>query len=452
MDVGRMMKLKSVQEDSQNIVVVTTGAKYIMDKTQGSIECWQMINCERLLAKFEMKCRSSFIGFTIDHKDEASCILKSMYGEADNYIRIEINKDSLMYIYSMHSFEIKLEGVFKSQYHTQKNGSMLFIDQIGGIGAYPYKGNVNMEMVNLDQKEWIISYDMSEYSRFFISVFPPREFNYSQSFEDRIYHRSSVTSDGNLSINPVPNDEELEYVRKYANILVLHETIWQGNRLKKGLGISTRKELIEDAAWCCYDRIPFDEKELARTVRKAHSLGMRVIVYMSPFYSTAKGAAYLESVKYVLDKYEVDGIYFDGNSMDIVESYQRVRDVRKILGEKLFYIHCTSDPMNSYNIYCPFIDTYADYILRAEHVTKFSEHYLRYVISGYNISNAIGHICYSGYSPEFVKKLINSSFPNYARFYLEAIDGELESIIKEEYFSRLDNAYKIYLSDKKVIK
>lgn len=447
MDTEKMMKVESVTEDSQRITVVTTGAKYIIDKLTGGIECWQMLGRSRLLAKVVPDCTFSEAGFSVDHWDENLCAVRYMFSGTDKYIRIQINKDSLMEIYSMKRNAVKINGFFMPKYQSQKNGNALLIDETGGMGIYPYKGLRNMEMYTRERDGMDINYEMDSFSRLFVSVFPPRKFNYKQYFEDRIYHRSSVTGDGKLALYPVPSDEELDYVRRFANILVLHETVWKGSRLARGLEIKTRKELYEDAAWCCYDYKPFNEKELERTIKKAHSLGMRVITYMSPFYSSAKGEEYLDRVRYTIDTYGVDGIYFDGNSMDILESYQRVRDVRKILKDRLLYIHCSSDPMSSHNIYCPFIDTYADYILRAEWVKSFSEHYLRYVISGFNISNTIGHICFTGYTDNFLRNLVKHSYPDYVKLFLSSLDGKLDDIVKNEYFPGLDKAYNKYLSD-----
>ena len=71
----------------------------------------------------------------------------------------------------------------------------------------------------------------------------------------------------------------------------------------------------------------------------------------------------------------------------------------EILGDnRILYVHCSIDPLDDGRIYCPFIDTYADYILRGEGGVwglKLDD-FLRWTLSGYNISNAVGYWCYYG--------------------------------------------------------
>ena len=213
--------------------------------------------------------------------------------------------------------------------------------------------------------------------------------------------------------------------------------IWKGKYTRQGRPIKTLKECYNDASWACYNYEPVDESELMRVVDTSHSLGMRVIPYMSPFYSSAKGKYFVEKVKEMLGKFRMDGVYFDGVSSDILYSYRMVREIREVLGDKILYVHCTSDPLMSTTIYCPFIDTYADYILRAEHIKSFTDEYLRYVISGYNISNSIGYICYYDYPINFIKSLIEKALTFNVRFYLGLPMKEREKLLIREYFPRL---------------
>ncbi len=307
------------------------------------------------------------------------------------------------------------------------------IDKIGGIGVYPYQGLKNVELRNFSGKEWKIDYTLNNSYRFLVSLFPPRKFNYSQFFKDRIAHHGSV---GDWA-PPFPSNDEIEKIRKYANILVLHEMIWQGNYAEERKVVKTYEDISLDAPFCCFNYVPRDEKELRRVIKKAHSLRMKVIPYMSPFYSTAKGKDFLNKVEDRLRKYDFDGVYFDGISMDILYSYQMIRDARALLKDKILYVHCTTDPIGK-NIYCPFIDTYADYILRAESMAGFDDKYLRYVISGDNISNSIGYICYCNYPLDFIRKLILKALSVNAWFYLGSPETEREKFLKKEYFPKLE--------------
>ncbi|MDO9527687.1 MAG: hypothetical protein Q7J27_00845 [Syntrophales bacterium] len=434
MDIRKEMKVESVKEEKGRITVITTGARYILDKSKekGEILCYQLLNKERLIATVGFD--HSFSTLSVEKKDENTCVLHQVVGSGGGYTRLQINSDSLLDVYSLNELNITIQGNFLPDYSAQKNGHILLIDETGGVGFYPYQGLRNIEFTNFTSQEWEINYSLDKSFRFLVSVFPPRRFNYAQSFEERVVHHGCL---GHWPPSPLTN-EMIEEARKYANVLVLHdELIWHGKLTRAGKPRKTVEDLYEDASFCTFDYVPVDEKDLVRIIKKAHSLGMKVIPYMSPFYSMAKGEDFLEQVKGVLEKYDFNGIYFDGISTDILYSYKMVRDARKLLGDKILYVHCTVDPLISRNIYCPFIDTYADYIMRAEGVANASDKYLRYVISGYNISNSIGYVCYYILPVDYMRKIIDKVLAFNARFYLGSPETERERLLKKEYFPKL---------------
>ena len=269
-------------------------------------------------------------------------------------------------------------------------------------------------------------------------MFPPRPFNYEQSLTERITHHDLLEP---WLISPYPPDEMIEQASEYTNILVLHARIWQGKRTRAGQPLATVDDVFSDAAWTCFDYVPVEEEELTRVVKKAHSLGMRVIPYMSPMFSMAKGKDFLDRVESALEEYDFDGVYFDGISLDIIYSYNLMRAARARLGDRLIYLHCTYDPIGSRNVYCPFIHTYADFVLRAENSERFDDKHLRYVISGFNTSNTINYVCYYTYPLEFVRELTAKVRAVKARLYLGLPETEREQILKEEYFPKLAEEY-----------
>jgi hypothetical protein len=439
------MKVKSVEESENRIVIETTGAKYIIDRSEGNgcIDCWQMINKERLVARLCFDF--SFMKLSVEYKDCQKCILHVIPGNSEGAVKFQFNRDSMIDIYSLIGFGMTVMSSFLPQYHSEKDGCNLFIDDIGGFGLYPYKNMIRYESENTYTNEWNISYNLSSYGRFFVSVFPPRGYDYERSFDDRIYHRGGADH---------PTDEELENASRYTSVLLLHhDTIWQGKLTRKGIGIETLDDFYADASYCSYRYTPINEGKLLHTVKKAHSLNMKVLPYMSPYYSMASGNDFLSEMERILDDYDMDGIYFDGVSMDIAQTYETIKNTRKILGNRRFYIHCSIDPIST-KVYCPFIDTYADYILRAESISGYSDAYLRYVISGFNISNTIGLTCYSGYPLAFMEKLVEKILSVNARLYLSSYDSKdkniklTEDLIINRYFPKLEKIHNSYLAGK----
>jgi hypothetical protein len=242
--------------------------------------------------------------------------------------------------------------------------------------------------------------------------------------------------------------------------------VWQKGKLTKtGKGIQDRKDYIQDAVWCNFRHEALDEKELRRVIDKAHQEEMSVLPYLTGVVYPGEPFEFVNEAVSVTNKYGFDGIYVDGVNHHVLQAYTIMQRLRKALGEKPLYVHVPSpvigDRKKRY-VYCPFIDTYADYILRGEHIaakgdtSSFDWRYLRYVISGYNISNATGFLCNFDYPPEFTRRLIPQLFKAYiripywpgwenyvkdrqessgAKYYPVA---ETNKIIREEYFPALD--------------
>ena len=436
MDTQTEMQVEAVKEDDRRLTVVTTGAEYVIHRSgkNGRVDCHQRLNKQRLIGTVEFDC--SFSTVSVERYDTTTCVLHQQLGKglSCDYLRLQINADSVVDVLSTRALDVDVRGNLRPDYGAEKDGNVLLLDEYGGSGFYPCRGLNTAELSELACKEWRIHCSLIGAWRLLMGVFPPRRFNLAQSFDERIVHHGSI---GPWVVPPFPSDAEIESASQYANVLVLHEGIWQGKLTRKGKRIETPEDIYAEAAYSCFDYVPVDEKDLTRVVKKAHALGMNVIPYMSPFYSTAKRADFLARVKETLQKYEMDGVYYDGISSDVLDSYQMIRETRSLLGDKILYVHCTSDPLGSQNIYCPFIDTYADYILRAEHATRLTDRYLRYVISGHNISNAIGYVCYYDLPLDTIGALIDKALDVHARFYLGSPETERERLLKKEYFPRL---------------
>jgi len=104
---------------------------------------------------------------------------------------------------------------------------------------------------------------------------------------------------------------------------------------------------------------------------------------------------YLEELRDLLERYPgLDGIYFDGvYPRSVKNTYIVCRAVRELIGdERILEIHCTGNAPGGL-CYNPATDTWADFILRGEGQGFRSQNWLRFYVSCYNISNAIGVVC-----------------------------------------------------------
>lgn len=432
MDTRKAMKVEAVRQQAGTITVETTGARFVFETggDKGKIACHQRLNRERQLCSVEL---SRPIGrLSVEHQGE-ECVVLHQDAVGSGFMRFVVNRDSMLEIHSVPDLTVSLAGRFRPDFAASRDGHLLLADEIGGCGAYPYQGLRHADLVDLAHEEWRASYELDRSCRLFVSAFPPRPFNEAQSYDERIAHHGSI---GPWTPPPYPTDAMIGELARYCTVLVLHEMLWQGKRTRRGDPIRNLDDLLEDSCFCAHDYVPVDERELERVIRTAHASGMKVIPYMSPFYSTAKGQDFLVRVAGAMRRYGFDGVYYDGISHDLAYSYDIVRGTRKIIGDGFLYCH-EPNPFRSRHVYCPFIDTWADCILRAEGTTGFTDRFLRYVVSGYNISNAIGYVCYYFFPPEFVKTTIDKALDAHARFYLGSPETDLEKLLKKEYFPRL---------------
>jgi hypothetical protein len=75
-----------------------------------------------------------------------------------------------------------------------------------------------------------------------------------------------------------------------------------------------------------------------------------------------------------------------------------IREAREILGDRVLYLHSSTEPFGTCRVYLPFVYAYADYVLSGEAGRDGleREEFLRYTVSGYQISNTVGLWCYYG--------------------------------------------------------
>ncbi|MFA5858379.1 MAG: hypothetical protein WC955_04870 [Elusimicrobiota bacterium] len=408
------MKVLKVENTTEAVTVTTTGAMYkIYKNSVGTIECYQRIGKQRLLAT--MRLNSTLENLEVDHFDDNKCILyKPLYALGVN---IRINADSSMYLRTYATVKVVYNSTWSPEYFSVEQQNFIAIDPHGGIAGYtlPTVGNGGVSEINnagtgVGKDGWAVTFSITYGQQFITSVFPPREYDHKKAYTHRIVHHL-VSRENNTTWTPYLSDNEIRKYSKYGNVLVLH---WwsKGFATRKGKAIKSRNDIYKtEAAWSSYKYLPINPRKLQQVLTTAHKHRMKVIAYMTPFFYPGDLLEFIPELKRVVKTYGFDGIYFDGVPTDVVQAHTVMRETRKVLGNKLFYVHMpspiiTKDYSGGRYVYFPFIDTYADYILRAEHVLSFTKQYLRYVISGYNISNAVGFVCNYDYSPDFVKKLI----------------------------------------------
>ena len=383
------MRIESIAQEGGETHVLTTGSEFVLGK-DGRVRCFQRIPERREVA-----------GVTLP--GGALLKLEKRNDFASRFtapgFSVTFQGDSLMIVRAEQDVKFDIEGLFRPAFQSEIKGNWLFIDDTGGFGLYPStpkspetrdlvhqgvkdrRGGtwfVNRARSSPDDagKEWSLRYGLAASEELWLSVFPPRP--YSQKHADEIL----MAHEGSVDPYAHPTTALIQSSSKHCKLMVVHSMLWPGG---------------DRPPWKIPAFVPRDRKEFDRVREDLHRAGAKMVPYLSPFYYV--GSDFLAELQRAVEDYRVDGAYFDGVSMDFRKSYEFVRRSRQILGEdRILFTHCTTDPLKSGVVYCPFIDTYSDYIYRGEAGRSGMEldDFLRWTISGYHISNAVGYWVYTG--------------------------------------------------------
>lgn len=359
------MKIENINIADDFIKIVTTGAEFRVGRG-GVIECWQKIPERRKVA--EIKFDARIWPLEIFEKDEYARILSG------DGLEMEFSGDSLIVMKFSKNNAVNIKSFLIADYEAEKNGKKIFIDSKGGFGVYPVEEKTIKNPAKIFSAPEI-RYEIKTGDEIWFSVFSPRSYNWTAV--------ASPLAHTGKEEEPYSPEELIKDAARHAKVFTLHSFFMPGG---------------DKEPWLIPEFAPSDMKEFLRVRDQVHENGMKFVIYASPYYSTAPD--FFGQIDKLINEYGVDGVYYDGISFDFRESYEIIKKTRLMLGDdKIIYVHASTDPFNSTQIYAPFIDAYADYVLRGESGRPAGvslEKFLRYTISGYNISGAAGYWLHYG--------------------------------------------------------
>lgn len=382
------MRIEACAAKSEGYTVRTTGAIFELKAATG-----QLLFSQRIAAQRQVGCVTLpphlLRGLKTVSRSRGEVCLR-----AESGLSLRVHSDSVLELRSPRSLRLRIEGTFLPEYLRHGQGAALALDDRGGFGVFFVEEIPVHPRVERSRRGFAVTYELSAGGDFLLCVCPPREYDWERDRTDRIVHffPSLIGPEPGWSDNPLPTDEELTRWREFCNVLVLHLETWNGYQ-------TARPE-------------PRDEKRLREVLALAQTLGYRRLIYASPIYFAPAYESggypgklrddavdlFLDHATWMLETYDLDGIYWDGLFLDLLKAWECARRMRQILGQRLLYYHNTFFPLppGDWGVYPPFVDTYADYMLRGESYDRrrVDPIYLRYEVSGYNISNAIGTLCY----------------------------------------------------------
>ncbi len=345
--------------------VQTTGARYELNCATGTLTGSQRIEAER--ESYALRIRPAPGPMRVLRADESVLAL------GNDRLEIGFQCDSLVVIAPGNDTRIALEGHIGGPWAHSVAGNVQVTDDFGGLGVYPYAGpgsSAQLERTPGDMSAtgWRGEWTLGAGTLLGVSIYPPRPYDWEKSFDWQLAHTNSY-----------PPDSALETWSHYVKLVTLHDAMWAGGKPRSYTGPYEVR----------------DPGQFRRVIATCERLGLKVIPYMSPYYHVEpRVEQFMAQLARLRTQYGFHGIYYDGlYTRDWVRSYRIMRLTRAMFPEGPLYLHDTlSAPAHEYDIWCPFIDTYADIVLRGEgRPTEGSTPpYVRYVAAGYRLSNAIG--------------------------------------------------------------
>jgi hypothetical protein len=364
------MKVESAQQAGQKFAISTTGTYWDLDFGTGRITAVQRIGKPRVV--FTASLTGLRGPWKITTRTDDVVVVQG----PDTALGFQ--SDSLLTLATNTPITAWVQGQIVPRHFQRLDPYLMAIDEEGGFCAMPYsRPNLSSDGTVLKMREqemklpgWGAEYQVGAKEMLGLAVFPGRPFNWEQSFTKRIVNTAGC-----------PSAEELQAYSKYANVLFMFAGVYADHA----------------GGECHAPYTPKDPEQLRRTIKQAHELGMEVILYRHPTSYEWAGQSLddmFSDMKQWRDKYGFDGWYLDGYPAwtDWFESYVSIRRLRAEIGNKTLYVHCTlNPPAGTTEMYCPFIDSYCDFLLRGEAqiINSPADPYLRYVINTQNISNSI---------------------------------------------------------------
>lgn len=373
------MGVERAETRDGDIEVLTPGT-YVRLEADGTLRCYQRIGAEREL--ISCKLPNHLAPWQLLKRTPFRSVLQG------NGLRLTIQGDSVIIFAPQQHLRLTFTGHFKPRYIQEVKGNRLLLDPLGGCGFFGIPARPT-EVKGIDQDNWSLSGHLARWDELWVALCPPRKRDMDKYYES-VAHESSREE-------PYPSNEIIRSDAQYCKVFTLHEG-WAADApewAENPPGAAYKHPM----PWASDHPVPADPDELARVRDEARRLGMKVVVYYSPYYSNAPDL--LAEMRRIIDEYDVDGLYFDGwcgHREDFRPAYHMIRQARGLLRERLMYLHSSTEPFGTCRVYLPFVYAYADYVLSGEAGRDGleREEFLRYTISGYQTSNTVGLWCYYG--------------------------------------------------------
>jgi len=429
------MEVESAQIQEDVLRIRTTGACIDVELATGDVRFSQRIGHERLVAVLHLG--QPLEGAAVTHAGPGLARVTF----AEPAVTIRVNGDSLFMLHVRDPLAVSVDRAIDIAWHSSYQANHLVADEWGALGLYCSEPAIHDGFDPFSQT--LTRYALPANAVLWVGVCPPKPYDWDRSLRDNVvWHWSNKLA--------YPPDDVLRGWSQHGNIVLL------------------QSELLLWKDWNLAFVPRLGAQEFARVRKTVHDAGMRFIVYTSPYYflkhtaleprafntfenfagwppGTATGENmgwFLPEIGQVMREYQPDGLYFDGQYLENPAAlYALAREARDIVGKDGILEWHSTWALGPKSCYLPQADAYVDFILRGEGNDKEYGRfdYLRFFVSGYNISNSVGVLCNNGpvgITPQLARDVLKAN----ARFHTLA--GWLEQpnlmqTLNDEYRAKL---------------
>ena len=429
------MRVETAVRVDRVIRIVTTGAEIVVDPRAGQVRFGQRIGHERPLAS--LQAGANWVDVRLTHTGPG--FARITVGQPR--LTIRVNGDSLFMLHAHEPLKAAVRREIEPAWVGSSNVGHLLADEWGAFGLYP-SAPESIERFDPYDEE-VAGCQLPADAVLWLGLCPPKPYPWEKSLRDNVvWHWSRELG--------YPPDDTLRSWQPHGNIVLLQAEVmlWKNWNL---------------------DFVPrLGAAEFARVRKTLHELGMRFIVYTSPYYflrgtalepralnsfedfkgwppGTPTGenmGLFMPAIRRVMEQHKPDGLYFDGQYIgNPAALYALARQSRQLVGEEGILEWHSTGALVGGKCYLPQADAYVDFILRGEGRESMyrDADYLRFFVSGYNISNSIGVLCNNnagGITSELARDVlaVNGRFHTLASWTGRP---DFMKVVTEEYRPRL---------------
>lgn len=240
------MAVEDITEDGDILTATVTSAHYIFNRNEGTLEVWQRIDYDRILAKYE---NLPLTGLVIQSQNTKEAIL------VGNDVTIGIQADGALVMSPHSEVTFTSTSIIGGDFNRLEGGDFFSLDDFGGFttSIYTPKGtglipqiipitpnlpfvglnSADLESTGAADENWQTELTVRPGERVFISAFPSRPYDWEKSFE-----YSWAISDWG---SPTDEYDDPEYVDAWI--------LWNINQRGWAMSFGERYELRDDVPY-----------------------------------------------------------------------------------------------------------------------------------------------------------------------------------------------------------